>query len=142
MTHMNDKLPLSKSAPSTPIVAQSGFNFDVKPAANFSPKTNSIDGGEVRVEASLCMNSAAFSLVFKLIQLVVTYSFATKTQGKNNMKVIQSFLMVVFKFYHINWNDYRELIRCNKSIRINNTADATTNLDSFTSKWVETFKVL
>ncbi|KAJ9101322.1 hypothetical protein QFC19_005292 [Naganishia cerealis] len=142
LTHMNDKLPLSKSAPSTPIVAQSGFNFDVKPAANFSPKTNSIDGGEVRVEASLCMNSAAFSLVFKLIQLVVTYSFATKTQGKNNMKVIQSFLMVVFKFYHINWNDYRELIRCNKSIRINNTADATTNLDSFTSKWVETFKVL
>lgn len=142
LTHMNDKLPLSKSAPSTPIVAQSGFNFDVKPPANFSPKTNSIDGSEVRVDASLCMNSAAFSLVFKLIQLVVTYSFPIKTQSKNNMKVIQSFLMVIFKFYHINWNDYRELIRCNKSIRINNSADATTNLDSFTSKWVETFKVL
>ena len=142
LTHMNDKLPLSKSAPSTPIVAQSGFNFDVRPAANFAPKTNSIDGGEVRIDASLCMNSAAFSLVFKLIQLVVTYSFATKTQSKNNLNVIQSFLMVIFKYYHINWNDYRELIRCNKSIRINNTADATTNLDSFTSKWVETFKVL
>lgn len=141
LTHLNDKLPLSKSAPSTPIVAQSAtFNFDFAPA-NLS-KTHSIDGADFRLDSGLCKNSAAFSLVFKLFQLAATYSFATKTLDKNNIKVIESFLMVIFKFYHINWNDYRELIRNKKSIRINNTADATTNLEAFTKKWVDIFKVL
>lgn len=144
LTHMNDKLPLSKSAPSTPIVAQSAsFNLDIgagSGAGSTDHKTNSIDGDDIRVESYLCMDSAALSLVFKLIQLSVTYSFAAKTQTKNNLKVIQSFLMVIFKFYHINWNDYKELIRYNKSIRINNTAEGTINLESFTNKWVSTFK--
>lgn len=144
LIQINDRLPLSLSAPSTPIVAQSGyftFNSPIPNGneSNDSSKTNSIDQmSEFNLQTS--MSSSVFNLIFKLLQLLIVYSHSEKTKVKNNLKVIQSFLIVIFQYYHINWNDYNELVRFNKSIKLNNSADQSANLDCFVDKWKDIFK--
>ncbi|EGW35760.1 uncharacterized protein SPAPADRAFT_58962 [Spathaspora passalidarum NRRL Y-27907] len=117
----SDKLPLSLSASSTPIVSQ-------------PPTFESIED-PISTSASAC-----FELVSKLISLLVVYSSSIKTKTKNNSKLWQTFIVVLFKYYHLNWNDYQELIKENVSIRLNNSLDMQTNLDSFVEKWKGIYK--
>ena len=41
----------------------------------------------------------------------------------------------MFIYYHLNWNDYEELIKKNIPIRLNNSHDSRENLDCFVRKW-------
>lgn len=144
LIQINDKLPLSLSAPSTPVVSQSGqFSF-TSPKTNGgdssnSSKTNSIDQmSELSIQNAL--NSSAYSLILKFLQLIIVYAHSKKTKSKNNLKVFQSFLMIIFQYYHINWNNYSELVKLNRSIKLNNSADQSANLDCFVDKWKDAFK--
>lgn len=142
---LNDRLPLSLSAPSTPIVAQSSFtgmsrSGDSRSASAGSTATNSLDSLPELNLSNLYAKSSALSLVGIVLQLLVTYSNSPKSKRQNHMKLFQSFLLTVFTYYHINWNSCTELVKENKSIRLNNTNDQLTNLKSFTEKWREIFK--
>lgn len=159
---INDKLPLSMSAPSTPILSQPGSFGMGSPMPSLpgspvihqmnesapnsrtsslasSSNPNSIDGLQDLFTQSH-LNSSSLGLVAKFLQLLLIYSHSTKTKLKNNLKICQGFLVVIFKYYHINWNDYGDLIKGNKSIRLNKSMDQTANLDSFVDKWKSVFK--
>lgn len=140
LLHFNDKLPLSLSAPSTPIMAQSA-QFS---SFSLAMETNgeSSQPNEPGMHLASLFDSATFNLSLKFLQLITIYSSSRDTRIKNTKKVFQSFLIVVFKYYHINWNNYMELIKENKSIRLNNSADNLVNLDSFVSKWSQLFRVI
>ena len=43
--------------------------------------------------------------------------------------------MIIFNYYHLNWNNLLQLIKENKSIKLNYTADQLINLNSFVDKW-------
>lgn len=113
LNQLNDKLPLSLSAPSTPIVSRS-FNFE--------------------------NDSCVLGLMNKLLELLITYTNNPKTQITNQIKILQSFLVVIVKYYHINWNDFNELIKSNGSIKINYNVDQKVNMKSFNDKWKEVFR--
>lgn len=144
LIQINDKLPLSLSAPSTPIVSQSGqFSFTSPKTngseSNNSSKTNSIDQmNDLNIQNAL--NSSSYNLILKFLQLIIVYAHSKKTKSKNNLKVFQSFLMIIFQYYHINWNNFSELVKLNRSIKLNNSADQSANLDSFADKWKDVFK--
>lgn len=144
LIQINDKLPLSLSAPSTPVVSQSGqFSFASPKTnggdSNNSSKTNSIDQmSELSIQNAL--NSSAYNLILKFLQLIIVYAHSKKTKSKNNLKVFQSFLMIIFQYYHINWNNYSELVKLNRSIKVNNSADQSANLECFVDKWKDAFK--
>lgn len=144
LIQINDKLPLSLSAPSTPVVSQSGqFSFASPKTnggdSNNSSKTNSIDQmSELSIQNAL--NSSAYNLILKFLQLIIVYAHSKKTKSKNNLKVFQSFLMIIFQYYHINWNNYSELVKLNRSIKLNNSADQSANLECFVDKWKDAFK--
>lgn len=144
LIQINDKLPLSLSAPSTPIVSQSGqFSFASPKTngseSNNSSKTNSIDQlNDLNIQNAL--NSSSYNLILKFLQLIIVYSHSEKTKSKNNLMVFQSFLMIIFQYYHINWNNLSELVKLNKSIKLNNSADQSANLDNFIDKWKDVFK--
>ena len=144
LIQINDKLPLSLSAPSTPVISQSGqFSFASPKTnggdSNNSSKTNSIDQmSDLSLQNAL--NSSAYNLILKFLQLIIVYAHSKKTKSKNNLKVFQSFFMIIFQYYHINWNNYSELVKLNKSIKLNNSADQSANLDCFVDKWKDAFK--
>lgn len=124
MLQFNDSLPLSLSAPSTPIIDQGKFeptksdeNQD-KNLTNLSPPA-----------------SASIEIVTKLLTLLIINSQSTKTKLKNNQKLIKLFIKTVFYDFHIGWNSYGELIKLNKSIRINNCSDQRLNLEKFIARW-------
>lgn len=132
VVQLNDRLPLSLSAPSTPCVGQGGFSFQLPEK---SPNTTVDD----LISSS---SSATASLMGKLLLTLAIYASSPKTAVKNNVKVVESFLAVVFKYYHLNWNDYGTLIKENKSIRLNNSHDSVANVESFMDKWREAFRSL
>ncbi|KAG2731597.1 hypothetical protein G9P44_005184 [Scheffersomyces stipitis] len=158
LLQFNDKLPLSLSAPSTPIMNHPGqFSFTHSPSSssnlscasnlsdgnnnsninnsdNITPRT-SVSGSDDFVD----INSSALQLMIKLLQLLIIHSNSVKSKDKNNMKIVSTFLVVTFQFYHINWNSFQELIKLNKSIRLNKTADQVANLDAFVEKWKDSF---
>lgn len=158
LTQINDKLPLSLSAPSTPITAQTGaFTMPSSPTPPLPGNASGISSPRISATTSVSslndalqslstanagFTSSAFNLIVRFLQLLVVYSNSLKSKSKNNLKVFQSFLLIVFKYYHINWNSYDELIINNKSIRLNHSLDQAANLDSFADKWKDAFKHL
>lgn len=141
---LNDSLPLSLSAPSTPIVAQSNFgNLGRHASGTPSPEstaTNSLESLPELNQSSIYSSSSSLSVVGIFLQLLVIYSNSPKSKKQNHAKLIQGFLLTVFKYYHINWNNVGELVKHNRSIRLNNTNDQLTNLKSFLEKWRTIFK--
>lgn len=146
---MNDHLPLSLSAPSTPVLSQNPFNFLGAPqnlpsvsstsdlSMNLSPNLSRTSTDDAPVAE---INSASLQLALKLIQMLVVFSFSSKQCEKNHRNLLQTFLLNIFQYYHINWNNVPDLLRNNKSIRVNHTADQVANLESFVDKWKESFK--
>ncbi|RLV90273.1 Protein SBE22 [Spathaspora sp. JA1] len=116
----SDQLPLSLSASSTPILTQAPTFED-----------------PIYIENN---KSACFELINKLLSMMIIYSNSIKSKTKNNMKVMQTFLICMFAYYHLNWNDYQELITKNIPLRINNSMDMNANLDSFVEKWKGIYK--
>lgn len=148
MIQLNDKLPLSLSAPSTPVVQQGAFGplSSAKQSAEFSENERGSNSGSSSVESFSKLNmrssfslSSSMSLVGMFLQLLVIYSNSPKSKNKNILKMFQGFLLTIFKYYHINWNSYAELVRSNKSIKLNNSSDQTCNLESFVEKWRDIF---
>lgn len=148
LIQLNDRLPLSLSAPSTPIVPQSGFTqlASAKQSAEGLESTSSglePNAAETLAElnlSSIYYKSSSLSLVGIFLQLLVLYSNSPKSKKQNFLRMYQAFLLTVFKFYHINWNSTGELVGRNQSIRLNHTSDEMMNLDSFLDKWKEIFK--
>ncbi|ODV78012.1 uncharacterized protein CANTADRAFT_54040, partial [Suhomyces tanzawaensis NRRL Y-17324] len=152
LSQINDRLPLSLSAPSTPILAQQSFGIPVlwnspnssvshstefsNSPENLTPRTSTSTGDEQHTE----VNSSALQLMIKLLQMLIIYSNSVKTRNKNGKKVLQTFLMVIFQYYHINWNNFQELVKHNRSIKLNHSTDQVTNLNCFVDKWTEAFK--
>ncbi|KAK6461890.1 hypothetical protein DFJ63DRAFT_314520 [Scheffersomyces coipomensis] len=166
LTQLNDQLPLSLSAPSTPILSQSNqFSFTFNsPGSNLnlanhheSSSSSSIsphaskdkDVNVITTTTSTTtiinpddndINSSVLQALIKLLQTLIIYSNSLKSKDKNNLKAIQTFLMIIFQYYHIGWNNYQDLIKLNKSIKFNKSADQIINLDSFVDKWKDIFK--
>ncbi|CAI5759366.1 unnamed protein product [Candida verbasci] len=115
----NDCLPLSLSAPSTPIMSQHGFDIE----------------NEVEKEVG-----CSLMIVEKLLTLLIIYSNSIKTKDKNNIKILNNFVNVIFKYYHLNWNDFKQCVNDNISIRLNYSSDDRVNLDSFVDKWKDIYK--
>lgn len=141
LLQFNDKMPLSLSAPSTPIISQhySFLSPTSPPAQQFeSPTTNNNT-----IDENLCdlssYTSSSLNLITNFFQLLLIYLTSPKTKVKNFLRIFESLMVVIFKYYHIGWNSYGELIRSNKSIKINNNSDALVNLDSFMEKWKDVF---
>lgn len=144
---MNDQLPLSLSAPSTPIISRGSFLSYSKIMEE--PNNNSLDSVPSTSNSSDClMNSvltynatisSSYKLLITFLQLLVIYSRSRK-RNQNYLKLVQSFLLTVFDYYHIGWNTAEELVKNNSSIRLNHTNDQWTNLESFTQKWKLAFK--
>lgn len=148
LIQLNDRLPLSLSAPSTPIVPQGGFT-PLASAKQSGEGLENTSGGlesnaaETLAElnlSSIYYKSSSLSLVGIFLQLLVLYSNSPKSKKQNFLRMYQAFLLTVFKFYHINWNSTGELVGRNQSIRLNHTSDEMMNLDSFLDKWKEIFK--
>lgn len=146
MIQLNDKLPLSLSAPSTPIIAQGAFGplSSAKQSAEFSEHDRSSGPNSMESLSELDMKSSfslssSMSLIGIFLQLLVIYSSSPKSKNKNILKMFQGFLLTIFKYYHINWNSYAELVRSNKSIKLNNSSDQSSNLESFVDKWRDIF---
>lgn len=148
LVQLNDRLPLSLSAPSTPIVAQGGFPSMTlaNHSGEFSDGTpaslacNSLESFADLNFSSVYLQSSSMSLIGIFLQLLVVYSNSPKSKKLNFLRLFQTFLLTVFKYYHINWNSHAELVRSNKSIKLNNSADEFTNLESFLDKWKDMFK--
>lgn len=147
LLQMNDQLPLSLSAPSTPIISRGSFLSYSKIIEE--PNNNSLDSvpstsnsSEYLMNSVLTYNasiSSSYKLLVTFLQLLVVYSRSRK-RNQNYLKLIQSFLLTVFDYYHIGWNTAGELVKNNSSIRLNHTNDQWTNLESFTGKWKLVFK--
>lgn len=148
LIQLNDKLPLSLSAPSTPIVSQGGFaqltsakqSAEFLEGANGNLATSSAESLADLNLSSIYYKSSSLSLVGIFLQLLVLYSNSPKSKKLNFLKMYQACLLTVFKFYHINWNSTGELVRGNQSIRLNHSSDEMMNLESFLDKWKEIFK--
>ncbi|CAN3361457.1 hypothetical protein DICA3_D19196 [Diutina catenulata] len=126
LCQINDSLPLPSSAPSTPVVGGAPFNFSAEHLAH--------------PESGDDIDSASLQLMVKLMQNLIVYAHSPKTRTKNNLKVVQTFMVVLVSYYHINWNSYTDLVRQNRSIKLNNTSDKTQVLESFAEKWRQLFK--
>lgn len=140
---LNDKLPLSHSAPSTPVVAQNAFaslsKASLDSESSLGSQTKPVDTASALESSTL--RSSSMSLVGMFLQLIVIYS-RSRYRKHNLSKLYQAFLLTIFKFYHINWNSSVELVQRNKSIKLNNSSDQLTNLESFLDKWHDIFKKL
>ncbi|EGV65256.1 hypothetical protein CANTEDRAFT_119393 [Yamadazyma tenuis ATCC 10573] len=114
LIQFNDRLPLSMSAslPSTPVSAGANRHID----------------------------SCSLELIYKFLQLLIIYNVNSKTKIFNHTKIIQSYLIIIIKYYHINWNDFNELIKLNKSIKLNFNTNNSINLNNFNDKWKVIFK--
>ncbi|CCE83647.1 Piso0_004231 [Millerozyma farinosa CBS 7064] len=136
LLQLNDKLPLSLSAPSTP-VSNSCFQFPM--AATESSGSNGEETSNRQTQMFESQTMPSLSIISMFLQLLVMYHTSEKNKEKYNLKVFESFLMTLFTYYHINWNDYNELIKGNKSIKVNNHSDGFYNFDSFMEKWRPVF---
>lgn len=141
----NDRLPLSMSAPSTPCIPQ-GTRTSVQSAKqslniddDVPESPQSFDVADTLL-TSVCSRSSSLSLIGTFLQLLVTYSLSSRNKKRNFLNLFQSFLLTVFQFYHINWNTSSELVKGNKSIKLNKCSDQLTNLESFVDKWNDVFK--
>ncbi|KAL7664728.1 Uncharacterized protein ABC855_g1983 [[Candida] zeylanoides] len=132
ISQLSDKTPLSLSAPSTPVLFQS-FS---------SPNPNETESPIASEESmGLAHNSATLGLVDRLLQSLVVY--INSSSSKNfHLKVVQSLLVTVFKYYHFGWNTYNHLISANISIKLNNSTDALDNLTSFVNKWKDSVNLV
>ncbi|KAK6455283.1 uncharacterized protein RJT20DRAFT_55911 [Scheffersomyces xylosifermentans] len=152
LLQFNDKMPLSLSAPSTPIMSHPGhFSFTHSPSSssNISCASNISDNAESAITPRTSMsttddifvdiNSSALQLIIKFLQLIIIFSNSIKSKNKNNAKVISTFLVTTFQYYHIGWNSYSELLKSNKPIKLNKSADQVVNLDTFVDKWKDAF---
>lgn len=150
LIQINDRLPLSLSAPSTPICSQGGFGSlaSAKQSCESLRTTpanlasNSIESLSDLSLSSVFNQSSSLSLIGIFLQLLVMYTNSPKSKKQNFLRMYQGFLLTVLKFYHINWNSHAELVRNNKSIKLNNSSDELVNLESFLDKWREIFKKL
>lgn len=148
LLQLNDSLPLSLSAPSTPIVAQGAFGpmTTAKSSSEFDGSrdgasvTNSLESLPELNMTSTFSKSSSMGLIGIFLQLLVIYSNSPKSKKLNFLKLYQGFLLTIFQYYHINWNSYSDLVKFNKSIKLNNTSDQLYNLESFLEKWREVFK--
>lgn len=148
LIQLNDRLPLSMSAPSTPIVVQgpsapltsTKHSSEFSEGAPVSLVTNSLESLSELNLTSIYFQSSTLSLIGIFLQLLVMYSSSPKSKKQNFLNLYQGFLLTVVKFYHINWNSCAELVRNNKSIKLNNSCDEMTNLESFLDKWKDIFK--
>ena len=126
----SDQLPLSLSAPSTPILDQPRqWESQHQQAQQQQPESQEPQIPEEEP------SPACLQLISKLFTLLIVYSNSIKTKTKNNLKVWESFIIAMFVYYHLNWNDYEELIKKNIPIRLNNSHDSRENLDCFVRKW-------
>ena len=123
LLQFNDQLPLSLSAPTTPIIG---------------PPTDTTSTSTTTTTTEL--KSCSVQLIIKLFTLLIIYSFSYKTKFKNNLKILETFIMIIFNYYHLNWNNLNQLIKENKSIRLNYTCNQLINLNSFIDKWKYIFK--
>ncbi|GEQ71039.1 hypothetical protein JCM33374_g4720 [Metschnikowia sp. JCM 33374] len=142
---LNDRLPLSLSAPSTPIVAEGAFrsaksSSDSEGGAKGS-SDSSTDGVSEYDFDSVFSASSSLSLIGVFLQLLVIHS-RSKNKKQKFVNLLQGFLLTIFQYYHLNWNSCGELVRGNKSIKLNNSNDQLMNLESFLDKWKEIFKKL
>lgn len=141
IVQFNDRLPLSLSAPSTPCIPQ-GTRMPLpsaKQSLDDSPDApDSLDVGGALM-TSVSSRSSSLGLMGTFLQLLVAYSFS-RNKKRNFLNLFQSFLLTVFQFYHINWNTSSELVKGNKSIKLNKCSDQLTNLESFVDKWKDLFK--
>lgn len=128
----NDQMPLSMSAPSTPLSHS---------VTAFSPQTSrpnsveAIDDIPMRLQGTITI-----ALITRLLQVMVVYGHTMKTRVKNNINIIQCLVLIIEQYYHMNWIDLRELLQLNKLVKLNNSADLDTNLDAFMEKWMGAFK--
>ncbi|KAG7193612.1 uncharacterized protein KQ657_000685 [Scheffersomyces spartinae] len=128
----NDQMPLSMSAPSTPLS---------NTISAFSPQNsrpNSVEA--IEYIPTKLQGTITISLITRLLQVMVVYGYTAKTSIKNNVNIIQCLVLVVEQYYHMNWMDLRELIQLNKLVKLNNSADLDSNLEAFTDKWMTAFK--
>lgn len=147
MLQLNDKLPLSLSAPSTPIISRGSFlsynKIVEEPGSDSLDSVQSLSNSSDSLLNSVLTYNASISSSHKLLltflNLLVIYSRSRK-RTQNLVKLLQSFLLTLFDYYHIGWNTSEELVKKNGSIRVNHTNDQWANLESFTSKWKQTFK--
>ncbi|OBA20446.1 hypothetical protein METBIDRAFT_25215, partial [Metschnikowia bicuspidata var. bicuspidata NRRL YB-4993] len=142
MIQLNDRLPLSLSAPSTPIVAQSPFESLAKASSEPEERSknrsvNSLENSSDWDSESV-YSSSSLSLVGIFLQLLVIFS-RSKNKKQKVVNLFQSFLLTVFQYYHVNWNSCGELVKDNKSIKLNNSSDQLMNLESFLTKWKDIF---
>lgn len=135
---LDDKLPLSLSAPSTPISGSMGKFFSPDTSMTNLSQISSLEIQDS--DESKEIDSSALHLMIRLLQTMIIYSCSPKTKLKNNLKTIQTFSLTIFQYYHFNWNSCDELVRENKSIKLNYSADKAANLDSFVDKWKQHFK--
>ncbi|MCH0629197.1 hypothetical protein JNB11_04385 [Kocuria palustris] len=126
LCQINDSLPLLMLAPSTPIVG-THFNWSLLLVDHPNPESEDCD-------------SASLQLMVKLLTTLIIYAHLPKLKTKNNLKVMQTFLVIVFTYYHINWNNFKELISENASIRLNNTLDKVQVMELFADKWRQLFR--
>jgi hypothetical protein len=141
LLQLNDCLPLSLSAPSTPILNQGGFPLLSPNNSQSSLSDNPRD--ETREQESITnkeRNSCSLQLMIKLLQTLIIHACSPRSKVKNNLKTIQTFSLVIFLYYHFNWNSVDDLTRQNKSIKLNYSSDKTAVLDSFLCKWKQHFK--
>lgn len=138
----NDRLPLSLSAPSTPCIPQ-GARLPLSSAKqsldDSCESPQSVDVVDPTV-TSVISKSSSLGLMGIFLQLLVTYSLSPRGKKRNFLNLFQSFLLTIFQFYHINWNTSSELVKGNKSIKLNKCSDQLTNLESFVDKWKDVFK--
>ncbi|KHC60965.1 hypothetical protein MGE_03852 [Candida albicans P75010] len=127
LLQFNDQLPLSLSAPSTPIIGAPSPSIDTTFISTTTPSPAEL-------------KSCSTQLIIKLFTLLIIYSFSYKTKLKNNIKILETFIMIIFNYYHLNWNNLSQLIKENRSIKLNYTADQLINLNSFVDKWKYVFK--
>lgn len=146
---LNDRLPLSLSATSTPILSRLSFSSypeiieDNDYASLEGVSSNS--GSSASLMSSALTYSAPISTSYKLLmtflQLLVIYS-RSRRRNQNYLRLMQSFLLTIFDYYHIGWNTPEELIKNNSSIRLNHTNNHCKNLESFMTKWKTLFRKL
>lgn len=121
LTQFSDRLPLSLSAPSTPVFQ------------SFSSLSLKLDSPDISTQV---VSSATLELVYKLIQALVVY-INSSSPKKFHLTMLQGVLVTIFKYYHFGWNDYKELTTENISIKLNRSTEAQENLNSFITKWKE-----
>lgn len=140
MIQFNDRLPLSLSAPSTPVISSMPGGIPDTSSPNSKDHAAELTGGALDLEnGSVYSKSSSLSVLGVFLQLTIVYSRSKNKEFYIN-SLIQSFLLTVFQYYHFNWNNCNELVKSNKSIKLNTSSDQLLNLEAFLDKWKTIFK--